>query len=281
MNPFELQQKIHTVKNIHHVVHSMETLSTMRIMQLRKQADTRKAYLRELETILFSFLHIVPPAITQNFLLQPTKMKQSLLVLVTSDRGFCGSMNQQLLGIARNHIRSHPTVVISIGKKAGNTLLKEGVPVVGMIAKMLEKTDLTFSQNLTSDIVKGFLNQEFDSVFFGSMEFRNLISQKPTVKQVLPVVDQSQKYSSLRYDYESVYLLPSPKKVFSKLVHKYMDAMIYSILIDAATAEQAIRMISMKSASDNAEEMIQTMQKKYQKIRQEKITNELIELNND
>jgi len=190
-------------------------------------------------------------------------------------------MNQQLLGIARNHIRSHPTVVISIGKKAGNTLLKEGVPVVGMIAKMLEKTDLTFSQNLTSDIVKGFLNQEFDSVFFGSMEFRNLISQKPTVKQVLPVVDQSQKYSSLRYDYESVYLLPSPKKVFSKLVHKYMDAMIYSILIDAATAEQAIRMISMKSASDNAEEMIQTMQKKYQKIRQEKITNELIELNND
>lgn len=281
MNPFELKHKIHTVSNIHHVVHSMETLSTMRIIQLRKQAETRKAYLSELETILFSFLHIVPTEITQNVLLQPTKMKLSLLVLVTSDRGFCGSMNQQLLGIARNHVRSIPSLVISIGKKAGNTLIKENVPVIGMISKNLEKTDLSFSQNLASDIVRGFLNFEFDSVFFGYMEFRNLISQRPIVRQVLPIVDQSASYSALRYDYESVYLLPSPKSVFSSLVHKYIDALVYSILIDAATSEQAIRMISMKNASENAEDMIQSMQKKYQKIRQEKITNELIELNND
>ena len=281
MNPFELKHKIHTVRNIHHVVHSMETLSTMRIIQLRKQAEMRKNYLFELESILFSFLHIVPTEITQNVLLKPTKMKKSLLVLVTSDRGFCGNMNQQLLGGARVHLKKIPSVVISIGRKAGNTLIKENFPVIGMISQTLEKTDLAFSQNVASDIIQGFMNQTYDSVFFGYMEFRNLISQRPIMRQVLPITNPEKEYATLRYDYESVYLLPSPKSVFSKLVRKYMDAVIYSILIDAATSEQAIRMISMKNASENAEGMIQSMQKQYQKIRQEKITNELIELYND
>jgi F-type H+-transporting ATPase subunit gamma len=156
--------------------------------------------------------------------------------------------------------------------------IKEGYPVVAMISKTLEKTDLTFAQDLASDIVRGFLNEEYDAVYFSYMEFKNLVVQKPVIRQVLPIIDTKSKDMSLRYNYESVYLLPSPKEVFSRLVRKYMDAIIYSLLLDAAASEQAIRMISMKNATENADEMIQSMQKKYQKIRQEKITRELIEL---
>jgi F-type H+-transporting ATPase subunit gamma len=187
MNPFELRHKIHTISNIHHVVHSMETLSTMRIIQLRKQAETRKSYLSELEAILFSFLHIVPTEITQNVLLQPTKRKLSLLVLVTSDRGFCGSMNQQLLGIARYHVRKTPSLVISIGKKAGNTLIKENMPVIGMISQNLEKTDLTFSQNLASNNVGGKILGECKICFLKILKKQILHSPRilpPTLLEV-------------------------------------------------------------------------------------------------
>lgn len=278
MNPFELKQKIKTVQNIHHVVHSMETLATMRIIQLRKLAELRKHYLNDLETILFSFLSIVPPHVTHNVLLTPTEAKKPLLVTVTSDRGFCGNMNQQVMGLSRAHLKKKPSIVISIGRKTGNMFIKEGYPVVAMISKTLEKTDLTFAQDLASDIVRGFLNEEYDAVYFSYMEFKNLVVQKPVIRQVLPIIDTKSKDMSLRYNYESVYLLPSPKEVFSRLVRKYMDAIIYSLLLDAAASEQAIRMISMKNATENADEMIQSMQKKYQKIRQEKITRELIEL---
>jgi F-type H+-transporting ATPase subunit gamma len=282
MNPVELKQKIKTVKNIHHVVHSMETLATMKIIQVRKKADLRKAYLHELENILFSFLSIVPQKITKNVLLAPTKVKNPLIVAVTSDRGFCGTMNQQLIATTRHYLRDNNRAsVISIGKKAGNVFLKEDFPVLAMISQSLEKVDLHFSQSLASDIVRGFLNNEYDAVYFCYMQFTNLVSQKPIIKQILPIVKNSDEAFDLRYNYESVYLLPSPKEVFSKLVRKYLDALVYSVLLEAAASEQAMRMISMKNATENADEMIQSMQKKYQKIRQERITLELIELHNE
>ena len=281
MNLVKLKKKIKTIKNIHNVVHSMETLATMKIMQVRKQAELRKSYFRELEDILFSFLSIVPHDITQNVLLTPTKMKNPLLVVVTSDRGFCGNMNQQVIGLSRTYLRNNISSVISIGKRAGNIFIKEDFPVIAMISQSLEKVNLHFTQSLASDIIRGFLNQEYDSVFFCYMQFKNLISQKPVIKQILPIIKTSDDNYALRYNYEFVYLLPSPKEVFSKLVRKYMDAVIYSLLLDAAASEQAMRMISMKSATENAEEMVQDMQKKYQKIRQERITLELIELHNE
>ena len=281
MNSMEVRAKMKSVANINHIVHSMETMATMKIMKLRSDAEKRKIYSQTLQQILSGILSLLTEEIPENKLLNTSKQfYQPLLLVFSSDRGFSGNMNPMLLGQSREYLRINQKArVLSIGKKVGNSLIKEGFNVVAMIDKRLENVDFHFAQNLASDIVKGFLNQEFDSVYVSYMEFSNILKQKPVIRKIIPIekiptITESNK----KFPYESYIISPSTKSIFSFLVRKYMDAIVFQMLLEAAASEQAIRMMSMKSASENAAKVLQKMQTDYQKMRQEKITRELIEL---
>jgi F-type H+-transporting ATPase subunit gamma len=282
MNSMELRSKMKSVSNINHIVHSMETMATMKIMKLRSDAEKRKIYSQTLQQILSGLLSILTEDVPENKLLDTKKVeKQPLLLVFSSDRGFSGNMNPMIIGQSREFLRLHPkTRVLSIGKKIGNALIKENFNVMAMIDKRLENVDFIFAQNLASDIVKGFLNQEFDSVFVSYMEFTNILKQKPVIRKIIPIgkIPTLTTESKKIFPYESYIISPSAKSIFSFLVRKYMDAIIFQMLLEAAASEQAIRMMSMKSASENAQKVLHKMKSDYQKMRQEKITNELIEL---
>lgn len=282
MNSMELRAKMKSVANISHIVHSMETMATMKIMKLRTDAEKRKIYSQTLQQILSGMINLLTEELPENKLLDTkNKDKQALLLLFSSDRGFSGNMTPMLLGQSREFLRQRPgTRVLSIGKKAGNTLIKENFNVLAMVDKKLENVDFYFAQNLASDIVKGFLNQEFDSVYVSYMEFTNILKQRPVIRKIIPIekIPTITTESNKIFPYESYIISPSPKSIFSFLVRKYMDAIVFQMLLEAAASEQAIRMMSMKSASDNAEKVLHKMKTDYQKMRQEKITRELIEL---
>ena len=285
MNSMEFRSKMKSVANISHIVHSMETMATMKIMKLRTDAEKRKIYSQTLQQILSGILSLLTEEIPENRLLDMThEDNKALLLLFSSDRGFSGNMTPMLLGQSREFLRARPNSrVLSIGKKAGNALIKENFNVVAMIDKRLENVDFFFAQNLASDIVKGFLNGEFDSVHVSYMEFSNILIQRPVIRKIIPiekiptVTSQSKKI----FPYESYIISPNAKSIFSFLVRKYMDAIVFQMLLEAAASEQAIRMMSMKSASENAEKVLGKMQSDYQKMRQEKITRELIELSSN
>lgn len=281
MNSMEIRAKMKSVANINHIVHSMETMATMKIMKLRSDAEKRKIYSHTLQQILSGILSLLTEEVPENKLLDTSrKNNHPLLLIFSSDRGFCGNMNPMLIGQSRDFLRNTEKArVLSIGKKVGDTLIKEGFNVVAMIDKRLENVDFYFAQNLASDIVKGFLNQEFDSVYVSFMEFTNILKQKPVIRKIIPIekiptITDSKKL----FPYDSYIISPSTKSIFSFLVRKYMDAIVFQMLLEAAASEQAIRMMSMKSASENAEKVFHKMQTDYQKMRQEKITRELIEL---
>jgi F-type H+-transporting ATPase subunit gamma len=282
MNSMELRAKMKSVANISHIVHSMETMATMKIMKLRTDAEKRKIYSQTLQQILSGMINLLTEELPENKLLDTkTKDKQALLLLFSSDRGFSGNMTPMLLGQSREFLRLRPgTRVLCIGKKAGNTLIKENFNVLAMVDKKLENVDFYFAQSLASDVVKGFLNQEFDSVYVSYMEFTNILKQRPVIRKIIPIekIPTITTESKKIFPYESYIISPSPKSIFSFLVRKYMDAIVFQMLLEAAASEQAIRMMSMKSASDNAEKVLHKMKTDYQKMRQEKITRELIEL---
>jgi len=285
MNFMEIRSKMKSVSNIHHIVHSMETLATMKIIKLRTDVEKRKIYSTTLQRILSGITSLLSEDLPENALLESNKQeKRSLVLLFTSDRGFCGNMNPMLIGQTRTFLREKPNSrIICIGKKAGNTIIQEGFNVLALIDKRLENVDFHFAQNLASDVVKGFLNQEYDSVYVSYMAFHNILIQKPTLKKIIPIEKLSQEVKTTKYhhDYESFIISPNSKAIFSFLARKYLDAIMFQILLEAATSEQAIRMMSMRSASDNAEKVFLKMKQDYQKMRQEKITRELIELSSN
>lgn len=281
MNPVELRGKMKTVKNIYHVVKSMETLATMKIMKLRGDAEKRKLYASSLHNILtemYPLLSDIPP---ENALLYTgAGEKKPLLLIVTSDRGFSGNMNVLVMNQARHFIQSHlNTNSIVIGRKASLQLDKEGFQQLATVDMRLDTVTFSRAQHITSDLVKSYLRGYFDSVYISYMSFENILKQKPVTIKLLPIEKRLvPKKSGYYFPIESFVILPDLKKVFKALVRKYLDAMLFRVLLEAAASEQAIRMVSMKSASDNAEEVFNQIKQKYQKLRQEKITRELIEL---
>lgn len=262
------------------MVHSMETLATMKIMQLRSLSEERKVYAEKIRDMLLTLTQILPPEIPENALLyERSRIKNILLTIITSDRGFCGSMNSDILNLSKSFLKENPrTRIITIGVKAGNILINEGYNVLAIISEKLEGVDLDFSKRLASDIVRGYLNEEFDEVYFAFMDFTNIVTQTPEILKIIPLQESvSDKYRN-RYPYEHFIFSPEPKIIFKELVRKYVDAFIYRILLDTAASEQAMRMMSMRNASENASHALENLRKKYQKLRQEKITRELIEL---
>lgn len=281
MNLLELRSKIKTISAIYHIVHSMETLATMKIMKFRALSEERKIYAEKIKEMLSTLTEILPPEIPENALLYERKrIKNILLTVLTSDRGFCGSMNTNILNLSRDFLKGNKKArIIAIGMKAGNILMDEGYNVLAIINKKLEEVDLGFSKNLASDIVKGYLNEEFDEVYFSYMDFKNIMTQTPTITKIIPLKENiGDKISSSRYPYEYFIFSPEPKIIFKELVRNYVDTFIYRIILDSAASEQAMRMMSMRSASENASRMQNDLKKKYQKLRQEKITRELVEL---
>jgi len=257
----------------------METLATMKIMHFRTLSQERKIYAEKIRKMLLNLTEILPPEIPENTLLHGRgKINNVLITVLTSDRGFCGSMNTDILDLSKDFLKQNPNArVITIGSKAGNALMNEGYNVFAIINKKLEEVDLNFSKNLASDIVKGYLNEEFDEVYFAFMDFENIVTQIPTILRIIPLEKRIEKPLS-KFPYEHFIFSPEPKIIFKDLARKYVDTFVYRILLDTAASEQAMRMMSMRSASDNAFRMQKNLKKKYQKLRQEKITRELIEL---
>jgi len=281
VNPVELRGKMKTVKNIYHVVRSMETLATMKIMKLRGDAEKRKLYASSLHGILTEMHPLLSDISPENALLYTGLVeKKPLLLVITSDRGFSGNMNALVISQARHFLQSHPSASsIVIGRKASNQLEKDGFPPIATVDRRLDNITFTSAQHITSDLVKSYLKGFFDSVYISYMSFENILKQKPVTIKLLPIEKSNQiKKSRYQYPIESFTILPDLIKVFKALVRKYLDAMLFRVLLEAAASEQAIRMVSMKSASDNAEEVFNQIKQKYQKMRQEKITRELIEL---
>lgn len=263
------------------MVHSMETMATMKITKLRALSEERKIYADKIREMLLMKTQILPPEITENAILyRREKIRNILLTIITSDRGFCGSMNNDILNLSRNFLKKKTgTRIITIGVKAGNILINEGFNVLAIINERLEEIDLEFSKKIASDIVKGYLNEEFDEVYFAFMDFKSIVSQAPDIIRIIPLQDEiSEESYKKMYPYEHFIFSPEPKVIFKELARKYVDTFIYRILLDTAASEQAMRMISMHNASDNASNMLENLKKRYQKLRQEKITRELIEI---
>lgn len=198
------------------MVHSMESLATMKIMHFRTLSQERKIYAEKIRKMLLNLTEILPPEIPENALLyRRDRIKNVLIIVLTSDRGFCGSMNTDILDLSRDFLKQNPNArVITIGVKAGNTLINEGYNVIAVTNKKLEEVDFNFSQNLASDVVRGYLNEEFDEVYFAFMDFENIVTQTPTILRIIPLKERFEKYSS-KYPYEHLFS-PLNLKLFLK-----------------------------------------------------------------
>jgi F-type H+-transporting ATPase subunit gamma len=200
------------------------------------------------------------------------------VVLITSDKGLCGGFNTNIIHYANQFIEANTNKKIHlflVGKKGNDFFRRRSYSIEYYLPQVSRDISSREVKEISNSFVGGFVEDLYDEVHLFYTRFRTVMNTIPTHTRVLPI--ESPQSDSQQEPTEPIYE-PSAEEIMNELLPRYIEAQVYKGLVESATSEQGSRMVAMKNATDNAEEVIKTLTLSYNKARQASITKEIIEV---
>ena len=278
----QLRRRIRGVQNTRQITRAMELVASSRLRRAQERVLASRPYAERIRAVI-SNLATVSGAQELHPLLQVRPVSHAALILFTTSRGLCGSLNSNMVRAAVRFIldRGVSVDIIAVGAK-GPALLRS-VGLSGSVSAQYQ--DLGNYPNvadilpMSRSIIDGFTAANYDEVYVGYSQFVNLMRQEPTLLRILPIspedyeTEAASAYHQVDYIYE-----PDPDGVLSTLLPRFIEAQVYRALLESIASEHSARMIAMRNATENAEEILRDLTLTYNKVRQTAITNEVIEI---
>lgn len=280
----DIRLKIESVKNTQQITKAMKLVSAAKLRKAQNQITNLRPYAETLRKVISDI------AITQRvkspFLKSGEEAKNILLVVVTSDRGLCGAFNSQIVkfteNLRKNELKGFEKVDFAfLGKKAAESFGRRGVSSQMTMTRVDRDISYGLARQISSDLLKKFTDGHYDEIRIVYNEFKSAISQKPVMEKILPVDivrDNSIVESSKATFSNDLVFEPAPEIMMVELLEKHFSVQIYRALCESIAAEHGARMTAMENATNNAREVLAKTTLTYNKLRQEKITTELIEI---
>lgn len=216
-------------------------------------------------------------------LLRDNHSENELVVVVNTDRGLCGGLNVNLFKEVRSNVSPNAHFV-TLGRKLNATFARVGA-IIDATWSLSEPLQLLELRPVFDYLMQQFLHGECGRVLVAYPSFVNTMVQKPVIRQLFPIDTEALKAlveeggQAIREKDEQPYKLePSPKEVLETLLPLYLFYVLVQIVLEARASEQSARMVSMKAATENAHDIINDLTLEYNKVRQDQITNELLEI---
>lgn len=274
----DIKSKINATNKISQITSAMEMVSAAK---LRRAESLVKKYQPFLQSIKDVLAHIVGSDLEiTHTMLQKREIKKTAYLLVTSDRGLNGSYNHNIYrtffqDAEKRHQNDSEYIVSVLGQKGFNYLRSKGIKLIND-RPFYVRDDIQFIDfiELIQHIIDLYIDEEIDEVVVYYNKYVNKLKQVVVSERVLPIESiESDKKTNLIYDFE-----PSPRVVLNTLMPIYLQNLIYGLILNAKTSEHAARMNSMKNATENAHEIIDTLNLHYNRARQQAITQEITEI---
>lgn len=277
----DIRRRIGSVKNTQKITRAMKLVSAAKFARANTAVINARPYSNAFDDMVQRIVAMAGDDVDSP-LLDVREEKKSLYVLLSTDRGFCGSLNSNLFKFSMNQFgqKRDENVEVEImpwGKRAKMFGAKLKYKPVGAREKVLEKPTYQIAKDLADELIEKFTNGEYDRVYICYVEFQSALSQKPTVKQLLPIGGSAEGAESAQ---ENATLLvePSAKELLNGLLKRVVAASIFKCMLEGAASEHGARMTAMDSATNNANEVLRRMKIEYNRARQAAITKELIEI---
>ena len=280
----EIRTHIKSVEQTLKITNAMYLISSSNLRKARRQLTDVEPYFQKIETTISDILHH-SPQIRHVFFdkrphIQPRDRKVGYIV-VTGDKGLAGAYNHNILKLAEEKMRRHPGASLFVVGQVGRSYFQEhGVPIDVEFLYTAQDPTMSRARDISELMVELYLKGRLDEVYILFTKMVNSFQMEPTVHKLLPldpdvfpVRDQEQEV----YNRDVVYL-PSVKAVMDRLVPGYLKGDIFGALVESYCSEQNARMTAMKSSSDNARAMLQTLNLSYNRARQAAITQEITEV---
>ena len=273
----EIRRRIKSVQNTEKITHAMELVAAAKMKRAQNAASAGKPYSKLVNGAIRSIADRIHPE--THPLLARTKGNKSLVIFFSTDRGLAGSLNSNLIKELGNLVGN--LRFITLGKKGRNFIAKTGYELIADFP-LPEKPDLADCRPIVSLITREFLEKKADQVHVLYTEFGSTLKQTTVVRQLLPIIDEEvladlAKEAELLEKREPLFE-PNPDTVLEAILPQYILMELYQILLEAKASEHSARMVAMKNATENAQELVEDLTLTYNGIRQEAITKEILDI---
>jgi len=274
----EIRNQIKSVRNTQKITKAMEMVAASKMRRAQDRMALSRPYAEKIRTVI-GHLNQANPDYRHPYLVE-REAKRVGYILVSTDRGLCGSLNVNLfkavLGEIRDWQRQDVEVELClIGAKGVNFFRRLNVPVAAQVTQLGDRPHVSDLIGTVKVMLDAYIEGRLDRVFLVHNRFVNTMSQQPLVLRLLPVetLDKEELQEHWDYIYE-----PSAAELLDGVLMRYIESQTYRGAVENVACEMAARMVAMKSATDNAGELIEELQLIYNKARQAAITQEISEI---
>jgi F-type H+-transporting ATPase subunit gamma len=274
----EIRNQIGSIKNTQKITSAMEMVAASKMRKAQDQMELGKPYARNIRSVVSHLANSTPEY--QHIYMKEREVKRVGYIVISTDRGLCGGLNINLFKSMIHSMKEKAEAgaeidICAVGSKGAAFFNNFGGNVVAAIRGMGDKPAVEDVVGGVKVMLDGFADGKIDKLFLVTNEFVNTMTQRPVIEQLLPL--QAAEDEGLKHHWDYIYE-PDARELLDGLLARYIESQVYQAVVENNACEQAARMIAMKSATDNAGELIDELQLVYNKARQAAITQELSEI---
>jgi F-type H+-transporting ATPase subunit gamma len=269
-----IRRRIRSIQNTAKITKAMEMIATSKMKRAQDRVIAGRPYAEKMRQVLADLAS--QPEGTSHALMQRRDVNRIALIHITADRGLCGGLNTNVNRNTGRFIleQTAPSVLITVGRKGRDFMVRNGREIRAEFTAIPDRPSLIDTLPIAKIVIDDYTKGYVDMVYLAFNRFVTTMTQQPVIQQLLPVETiESQQSREIEYIYE-----PSSQVVISELLPRYVEMQVYHSILEAIASEQSARMVAMRNATENANELIGDLTLMYNKARQEMITKELLDI---
>jgi F-type H+-transporting ATPase subunit gamma len=277
ISPRLLRRRIRSVQNTAKITKAMEMIATAKMRRAQENALAGRPYNDKIQQVIADLAAETSSDGPLHPLLEKrAKVNKIAIVHITTSRGLCGGLNANINRLTGSFIlqQSVPVTIITIGRKGRDFMLRNQRDLRAEFTKIGDRPKLLDTIPISHIVLDDYTSGFVDQVYIAYPRFITVMAQNPTMEQLLPIEPAPiPKSETTEFIYE-----PSPQFVLGELLPRYVEMRIYHAILEAIASEQAARMVAMRNATENANDVINELTLILNKARQEMITTELLDI---
>jgi F-type H+-transporting ATPase subunit gamma len=275
----EIRMKIRSVQNTRKITKAMEMVAASKMRRAQERMRMARPYGEKIRNVAAHISH-ANPEYRHPYLVARDTVKRVGLIVITTDKGLCGALNTNLLRMVLNEYKAWQAEgeeidVCPLGNKGLGFMQRLGANIVSHAIQLGDRPQMEKLIGAVKVMLDGYNKDRFDRLLIGYTRFINTMKQEPVIEQLLPLSGERLGTPETVWDY--IYE-PEAKGVLDQVMTRYIEAIIFQAVAENMASEQSARMVAMKAASDNAENLIDELTLIYNKNRQAAITKEISEI---
>jgi F-type H+-transporting ATPase subunit gamma len=276
ISPRLLRRRIRSVQSTAKITRAMEMIATAKMKRAQEQALSGRPYSDKISQVIADLAAEFAKEGAIHPLLGKREIKRIAIIHITADRGLCGGLNANMNRLTAKFILEQhvPVTLVTVGRKGRDFMYRHEYNIRAEFTRISDRPIMQETLPISHVIIDDYTSRHIDQVYLAYTRFVTTITQNPTLELLLPIEPAViPKSETKEYIYE-----PNPSFVLNELLPRFVEMRIYHAVLEAIASEQSARMVAMRNATDNANDVIADLTLTLNKARQEMITKELLDI---